>query len=174
MLSLIQSAHPQLLLNPFTPQTHYPTFPCIVIPPQSHTPHHNTQDGYQRMTQLGTTANDHNNFFMGKKEQLTSNLRNNKNTLTIKLTETHLNEKILDSEIQMRNYIRFRADRTLGRKNGSVMTCIKATEAVDADQLIAKSNSYLEYQLIRIQNRNIVIINVAVLQTAQQKNLPAP
>ena len=112
------------------------------------------------MTQMGTTENDHNNFFLGKKEQLASKLRNNKNTLTIKLTETHLNEKILDSEIQMRNCIRFRADRTLGRKNGSVITCIKATEEVGADRLIAKSNSYLEYQLIRIQNRNIVFINV--------------
>ena len=34
------------------------------------------------------------------------------NTLTITLTEKHLNEKILDSEIQMKNFIGFRADRT--------------------------------------------------------------
>ena len=40
----------------------------------------------------------------------------------------------------MKNYIGFRADRTLGRKNGGVITDIKATEAVDAEQLIAKSN----------------------------------
>ena len=90
----------------------------------------------------------------------------NKNTLTITLTETHLN----DSEIQMKNYIGFRADRTLGRKNGGVLTYIKATEAVDAEQLIAIFNSYVEYQLIHTQKRNIVIINVyTVLQTAQQK-----
>ena len=31
-----------------------------------------------------------------------------------------------------------RADRTLGRKNGGVITYIKATEAVDAEQLIAE------------------------------------
>ena len=48
----------------------------------------------------------------------------------------------------MKNYIGFRADRTLGRKNGGVITNIKATKAVDAEQLIAKSNSYVEYQLI--------------------------
>ena len=42
----IQSLHgPQT--SALAPQTHYPTFPCIVIPPQSHTPHVNTQDGYQ-------------------------------------------------------------------------------------------------------------------------------
>ena len=41
-------------------QTHYPTFPRIVIPPQSHTPHLNTQDGYQQTTQRDTTSNDHN------------------------------------------------------------------------------------------------------------------
>ena len=69
--------------------------------------------------------------------------------MTITLTETHLNQKILVSEIQMKNYIGFRADRTLGRKNGGVIIYIKATEAVDAEQLIAKSNSYVEYQLIQ-------------------------
>ena len=60
-------------------------------------------------------------------------------------------KKILDSEIQMKNYIGFRADRTLGRKNGWVITYIKATEAVDAEELIAKSNSYVEYQLIHMK-----------------------
>ena len=50
-------------------------------------------------------------------------------------------KKILDTEIQMKNYIGFRADRTLGRKNGGVITYIKETEAFDAEQLIAKSNS---------------------------------
>ena len=60
----------------------------------------------------------------------------------------------------MKNYIGFRADRTLGRKNGGVLTYIKATEAVDAEQLIAKSNSYVEYQLIHMKKRNIVFINV--------------
>ena len=71
-----------------------------------------------------------------------SELANNENALTITLTEMHLNKKILDSETQMNNYIGFRADRTLGRKNGGVITYIKATEAVGAEQLIAKSNSY--------------------------------
>ena len=79
-----------------------------------------------------------------------SELANNENTLTITLTEVHLNEKILYSEAQMKNYIGFRADRTLGRKSGGVITNIKATEAVDAEQLIAKSNSYVEYQLIHM------------------------
>ena len=44
------------------PQTYYPTFPRIVIQPQSHTPHLDTQDGYQQKTQRGTTANDLNIF----------------------------------------------------------------------------------------------------------------
>ena len=69
-------------------------------------------------------------------------------------------KKILDSEIQMMNYIGFRADQTLGRKNGGVITYIKVTKAVDAEQLIAKSNSYVEYKLIHMHKRNIVIINV--------------
>ena len=47
------------------------------------------------------------------KGQLISELANNENTLTITLTEIHLNEKILHSEIQMKNYIGFRADQTV-------------------------------------------------------------
>ena len=96
------------------------------------------------------------------KVQLTSELANNENTSTITLTETHLNEKILDPETQMKNYIGFRADRTIGRKNWGVITYmyIKATEAVDAEQLIAISNSCVEYQLIHMKKSNIVIINV--------------
>ena len=53
-----QSLHPPQA-SALTPQTHYPTFHRIVIPPQSHTPHLNTLDAYQRTTQRGTTANDH-------------------------------------------------------------------------------------------------------------------
>ena len=60
----------------------------------------------------------------------------------------------------MKNYILFRADRTLGRKNGGVIINIKATVVVDAEQLIIKSNSYVKYHLIHMQKRNIVIINV--------------
>ena len=56
-----QSLHPPQT-SALAPQTHYTAFPCIIIPPQSHTLHHNTQDGYQRTTQRGTTENDHNTF----------------------------------------------------------------------------------------------------------------
>ena len=59
-----------------------------------------------------------------KVQLMISELANNENTLTITLTETHLNEKILDSEIQMKNYIGFLADRKLGRKNECVLTYI--------------------------------------------------
>ena len=52
----------------------------------------------------------------------------------------------------MKNYIGFRADRTLGRKNMGVITYIKVTFAVDAEQLIAKSNSYVETNLYTCKN----------------------
>ena len=164
------------------------------------------------MTQRGTTANDHNIYFMGSDTQCTTTIeqhyggdesnssflsqtnlysiiscniqgftqmqhstQRNKSTKynwylnwqIMKIhwpshLQTYLNEKILDSEIQMKNYNRFCADRTLGRKHGGEITCFKATEAVDAEQLIAKSNSYVEDQLIHMKKRNIVIINVCV------------
>ena len=63
-----QSLHtPQT--SALAPQTHYPIFLHIVTQPQSFTPHLNTQDGYQRTTQGGTTANDHNIFFIGSDAQ---------------------------------------------------------------------------------------------------------
>ena len=37
---------------------------------------------------------------------------------------------------------------------------LKATEAADAEQLLAKSNSYVEHQFIHMKKRNIVFINV--------------
>ena len=61
----------------------------------------------------------------------------------------------------MKNYIGFREDRTWAKKNGGEIAYIKATEAVDAEHLIAKSNSYVEYKLIHIQKKeNIVSINL--------------
>ena len=74
----------------------------------------------------------------------------------------------------MKNYIGFRADRTLGRKNGGVITYIKATKAVDAEQLIAKSNLYVEYQLIHMKKRNIVIINVYRPPDCQTEKFSSP
>ena len=53
----------------------------------------------------------------------------------------------------MKNYIGFRTDQTLCRKNGGVITYIKATAAVDAEQLIAKPNTYVEYQLKHMKIR---------------------
>ena len=83
-------------------------------------------------------------------------------------------KKILDLEIQMKNYIGFRADQTLGRKNGGVITYIKATEAVDAEHLIAKSDSCVEYQLIHMKKTILLLLMCTILQTYQQKNLAAP
>ena len=68
----------------------------------------------------------------------------------------------------------FIADQTLGRKTGGVITYIKATEAIDAEQLIAKSNSYVEYQLIHMQKRNIVIINVYRPPTCPNEKFISP
>ena len=50
------------------------------------------------------------------------------------------------------------ADQTIGRKNGAVIIYIKVTEAVDAEQLIAKSNSCVEYQLIHIKNAILLLM----------------
>ena len=71
----------------------------------------------------------------------------------------------------MKNYIGFHADRTVGRKIGGVITYITATEALDAEQQVAKSNSFVEYQHIHILKRGIFIIMCPVIQTALHKNL---
>ena len=70
-----QSLHPPLT-SALAPQTHYPSFDSIVIPPKSHTPHRNTQDGYQRTAQRGTTANDHNIFLWEVMHNIQQQLKN--------------------------------------------------------------------------------------------------
>ena len=55
------------------------------------------------------------------------------------------------------NYIGFPAGPTLGGKTCSVITYIKATEAHDAEQIIAKSTSCVEHQLIQMRKCNLVI-----------------
>ena len=101
-----------------------------------------------------------------------SDLGNNENALTITLTETHLDEKILYSEMQMKNYIGFRADRTLSRKNNGVINYIKATEAVDAEQLIAKNLTHILNTNSFILKKTILLLLICtVIQTVLQKNL---
>ena len=73
----------------------------------------------------------------------------------------------------MKNYIGFRADQTLSRKKWGAITYIKATEAVDAEQLIAKSNSCVEYNSYTCKKRVLLLLMCTVLQTAQQKSLSA-
>ena len=68
----------------------------------------------------------------------------------------------------MKNYIGFRAGRTLGIKNGGVITYIKTTEAIDTGQLIAKSNS------CTCKNVMLLLFICTVLQTTLQKNLSTP
>ena len=85
----------------------------------------------------------------------------------------HLNKKIFDSEIEMKNYIGFRADRTLGRKNSGVISYINATEAVDAEQLIAIRTYILNTNSYTCKNAILLLLVCIVLQTAQQKNLSA-
>ena len=72
----------------------------------------------------------------------------------------------------MKNYIGFRSDQTLGRKNGGVIIYIKETEAVDAERLIAKSNSYVEYHQIHMQKCNIIIIYVFLHSCRLPTRLP--
>ena len=51
------------------------------------------------------------------------------------------------------------------------MTYIKATEALNAEQLITKSNLYVEYNLIHMQKRNIDISDVYRPKDYSKSNL---
>ena len=93
-----QSVHPPLT-SALAPQIYYPSFSRIVIPPQSHAPHLNTQDGYQRTTQRGTTANDHNIFLCDVMHNVQQQLNNMMAVMT-PTQASRVNQLILNIKLQ--------------------------------------------------------------------------
>ena len=75
----------------------------------------------------------------------------------IVLTETHLQEKIYDAEVQIKNYDLYRSDRILRKCGG---TAIYMHNSIPVDNIETFSDSVCESIMIYNKNLNLAIISV--------------
>ena len=89
------------------------------------------------------------------------------NTIMLALTETHLNPAILDAEVHMEGFQIYRADRSYNRKKGGAAIYLRNDFAVDTEVVSSGSNGIVEYLMLHLKSRNIVVMNVYRPPTAQ-------
>ena len=93
-----------------------------------------------------------------------------RNSQLISLTESHLNEEILDAEINIDGFNIFRADRTQTTKGG-VIVYIKKEIAASAKILKSGSIGLIEYICIYLLEFNLMIITMYRSPDSNSENL---
>ena len=89
-----------------------------------------------------------------------SELASENNSLIISLTESHVNENILDAEIAIKGYDIFKRNRQTGIKKGGILTYIRSDMAVSAKELTSGSIGMIEYLCIYIKDINVLLVTV--------------
>ena len=79
--------------------------------------------------------------------------------ILISLTESHLNENILDAEININGFDLFRQDRQLAQKGG-IITYIKDTISSTAKIVCAGSQGRIEYLCIYFSDKDLLFITI--------------
>ena len=79
------------------------------------------------------------------------------NAKFLTMTETHLKQEVLDSEISIEGYTHFRSDR-LDRSHGGVI--IYAHNSLPCIQLLSHSNQYCSAIIVKATNLNLVLITM--------------
>ena len=87
-------------------------------------------------------------------------LASEQNALIISLTESHVNENILDAEIAMTGYDLFKQNRQAGIRKGGILTYIRSDMAVSAKVLSSGSIGMIEYLCIYIKDINVLLVTV--------------
>ncbi|XP_076045873.1 uncharacterized protein LOC143028125 [Oratosquilla oratoria] len=77
-------------------------------------------------------------------------------TIFIALTETHLNDAILDAEINIQNFTLFRADR-VDRSHGGVALYLREDLAANTEVLTAFSNNTTELLAVHVKKLDLFI-----------------
>ena len=80
--------------------------------------------------------------------------------LIIALTETHLNDTVLEAEINITNYTIFRQDRTGGRRNGGIATYVHSSIAAQCQLIKTFSNNYIEFNILYFSKLEMLLINM--------------
>ena len=102
------------------------------------------------------------------KLSMISELACENNAMIIALTETHLNEGILDCEVKIEGFNIFRADR-LAAKQGGVIIYVK-DNVKDLEVILRESIGNIETLVLYTKELNLVIILVYRPQTAELMN----
>ena len=82
------------------------------------------------------------------------------NSLILSLTESHINESILDAEIAINGYDIFKRNRQAGIRKGGIITYIRNDIAVSAKELASGSIGMIEYLCIYIKDINVLLVTV--------------
>ena len=90
------------------------------------------------------------------KVKMTGEIMKNSGTVIAALTETHLNEEILDAEVAICGYQVFRSDR-VGRIRGGVALYVKDEFASDVAVLLSGSDGSVEYIVLHLKRAKIVV-----------------
>ena len=80
--------------------------------------------------------------------------------LILSFTESHLNDNIVDAEINIENYSMYRGDRIEGIKKGGVLVYIRNDLAASAKTVCYGSIGLIEYVCIYIVEKNLMIITI--------------
>ena len=80
--------------------------------------------------------------------------------LIIALTETHLNENILEAEIHIPNYTIYRQDRVGGRRQGGIVTYVHNSVSAQCQLIKSFSNNYIEFNVIYFSELDVIFINL--------------
>ena len=89
--------------------------------------------------------------------------------LIISFTESHLNENILDAEININGFEMFRQDRKLAPKGG-IITYVKETISSMAKVVSAGSRGNIEYLCIYFKNKDLLFITIYRPPTENHQN----
>ena len=83
-----------------------------------------------------------------------------RNSIIIALSESHLKSKILDAEIHIPGYQLFRADRQDHIKNGGVIVYVKESFANGLKLLTSGCNGVVEWLCLYLPTINAVLVNI--------------
>ena len=85
----------------------------------------------------------------------------------ITLTESHLNEDYLESEIVIEGYTSFRIDRRRGTRKGGVITYLENKIAIGSTLVTGDSIGNIEYMMLKIPRLKLLYVAIYRPPTAE-------
>ena len=84
----------------------------------------------------------------------------NDNIALITLTESHLNNSYLESEVEIEGFANYRADRVAGVLKGGIITYVRRDLLAGLEEKASGSIGNIEYLVLKVTNPNILLITI--------------